>query len=261
MHRSTINPRRSLVALVAAVLVVAAACVPQYPGPTPPTPDGDGFKRMSTSREILNSSGYSFAIEYAPESDLRMTLLRQKLDPLLNNAATQLNVHTGLPFPGVTSLWHGTFGDAAPTGKITVTIVTGAEMAAIGCPGANVVGCGGVSTASGKRVLSGHIAILDQHIIDASDLALSTTVLHELGHALNLAHYNGRYDNRNGGTEYQTMCCDAGTGHYHAATGDYRAGDKNGLKYMAAGSLEAKAGARSSASTEGEIEIVDDVMP
>ncbi|MCZ7530727.1 MAG: hypothetical protein M5U31_10520 [Acidimicrobiia bacterium] len=246
------RPTRKLAALAVAALALLPACIPSGPpGPNPPTGDGDGFARTSASYQRLRAQGYGLSVEYAPPSDLRMSLLRQRLDPVLNGAAYQLDFHTGLDFPGVNSLFHGAFSDAAPTGTITVSIVTAAEMAAIGCPGANVVGCGGVSTASGNRVLSGRIAILDEHIVQASDLVLSTTVMHELGHALNLAHYNSLY-----GGELQTMHSGGGS-----HSGDYRSGDKNGLKWMAAGSLEPDAQARAGAPGDGEIVIVHDVLP
>lgn len=232
METRRIRPSRKLAVLGVAALALLAACVPDPPGPTPPTADGDGFKRTSASLTTLRAEGFAFTMERIPPGDVRMQLLRQRLDPMVDGAVTQLNFHTGLAFgrAGAAYDHDGNFNAAVPFGQIRVSIVTPAEMATIaggGCSAPNTIGCAGVSTSSNGRVLSGRIAILDEHIVAATDQHLATTVLHEAGHALNLSHYNAVYQG-----ELQTMHHQGGN-----RSGDYRQGDRNGLNWMAAGSL------------------------
>ncbi|MCZ7530726.1 MAG: hypothetical protein M5U31_10515 [Acidimicrobiia bacterium] len=222
MAKTMLRLVRRYRAIPIAVLVVLAACTPPVPT-VPPTADGVGFNRTTGGVDLLRAGGYKFRLDGSAPANLRNAVASD-----LDYASSHLQWHTGLPFSRSTTPFNGGFMDVPPDGVITVSIVTAAEMAGVnGCGGANVIGCGGVAKYSGGRVLSGRIAILDSHIASASDYHLKTTILHEAGHALNLAH---KHDPYQGGL--QTMHPTGG-----ANTGDYRHGDINGLKYMAAGSL------------------------
>ena len=209
-------------AIPIAALVVLAACTPPVPT-VPPTADGVGFNRTTGGVNLLWASGYKFKLDGSAPANLRNAVASD-----LDYASAHLQWHTGLPVSRSTAPFNGSFMTVPSDGVISVSIVTASEMAAInGCGGANVIGCGGVAAYSGGRVQSGRIAILDSYIAGAADYHLKTTILHEAGHALNLSHKHDSFEGY-----LQTMHPTGG-----GNTGDYRTGDINGLKYMAAGSL------------------------
>lgn len=234
MRNVSTRSTRKLAVLGVAALALVAACTPTGPPSTPPAQPGDGFTLSNSGFTKLRAEGFQIALFEPEAGNAWAQAAHDGLLPLFQNAAVQLQAHTGLAFSAAGSSWYGNWGTTVFPGVIAVNLINQENWPC----SPSAVGCGGVSTSSNGRVTSGKVALRSDYVLaqlwkpnGAGIAELHTTVLHELGHALNLGHYDSLYTNGAGGTEYQTM--------HNSSPGnsrDYRLGDRNGLKYMAAGS-------------------------
>lgn len=231
IHRGR-SPRR-LAVLAVAALAVVAACTPTGPPGEPPTPAGEGFRLKNPELTKLWPDGYKIIL-FDPAGDPSAQAIHDDLVPLMKNAALQLQAHTGLAFSYNPSPWYGDYGDTVFPSLIAVNLVDKADWPC----SPTYHACAAVSTSAEGRVGSGRVALRTDYVVkelakpDGAGMAeLHTTILHEFGHTLNLTHYNSLFDDGNGGTEWQTMASST-----PGNSRDYRLGDRNGLRYMAAGS-------------------------
>lgn len=165
---------------------------------------GQGFALFSTTAR-LRRTGYTIRLTGA---DARVEQYRDEVV----TAARAATSATGLPI----RVAAGRGGSTGPApGEITVVIGDGP------C-GANAVGCGGAQLTS-TTVVAGRVWLRGA-ALTLSPANRSNLAMHELGHALGLRHYDGRWhDGRQ--VMYPSV----------SGTPTYRSGDGAGLKYVAGG--------------------------
>jgi hypothetical protein len=114
----------------------------------------------------------------------------------------------------------GTDATAAPAkDEIVIKVVSAPTCGLIGCAKTFKTYVGAVTA-----VVHAEVQIASRVVGTADETA---TVFHELGHALGLGHFHGMY-----GGQFQIMNGD----HSFGLVSDWRPGDKNGLRALAAGS-------------------------
>jgi hypothetical protein len=226
-------------AQVAGGLLMVAATPPASaaPGPDWVQTSNDSVvaaplaSRLGRSRAGTAPSGYALTFDNAAWLDgdypytisIRSGSEYSPLRATLGTAASQLN-----RFDPTVQVRTGTVDRSAPVnGEILVEVT---DNLPTGCLGPNVVGCGGVQTivdgtglkSNVSYITSGHVWIPFRSFQTYySPAAFQQMVLHELGHALGFAHFDGTYDG-----QLQVM---------HSTitnTTSYQHGDDNGLLFL-----------------------------